>query len=178
MKPSLRKVRFVCKKMGIRSAVVFAVLTATATGAAAETYKKYGSDAGWDIYVTDGQDRGCLMTKNLTEDTQFQMGIVPAAETRGYLALYSKVAAEIGAGEKVSVLFDVDGQQFSGEATGRQMMEGYKGAYAWVNNPEFIYDLAKKYTLTITPSGRDPIVLSLAGTDAALKVLRACQEAQ
>ncbi|EHK53449.1 hypothetical protein MAXJ12_30212 [Mesorhizobium alhagi CCNWXJ12-2] len=95
MKQSFRYTR------GIRTAVVFAVLTAT--GAAAETYKKYGSEAGWDIYVTDGQDRGCLMSKNLTEDTQFQMGIVPAAEARGYLALYSKADAEIGAGEKVSV---------------------------------------------------------------------------
>lgn len=163
-------------QMGIRAAAVVAVLIAT--GAAAETYKKYGSEAGWDIYVTEGQDRGCLIARNLTEDTQFQMGIVPAAEARGYLALYSKEGAEVGAGEEISVLFDIDGQQFSGEATGRQMMDGYKGAYVWVNNLDFIYDLAKKKTLTITPKGRDPIVLSLAGTDAALKALRACQEAQ
>jgi hypothetical protein len=176
MKPSLHRVRVVETRTSIRIAVVFTIL-ATA-GAAAETYKKYGSEAGWDIYITDGQNRGCLMTKNLDEDTQFQMGIVPAAEARGYLALYTKAGAAIDAGQKLSVLFDVDGQQFSGEATGREMMEGYKGAYAWVNNPEFIYDLAKKYTLTITPSGRDPIVLSLAGTDAALNTLRACQEAQ
>jgi hypothetical protein len=47
-----------------------------------------------------------------------------------------------------------------------------------VNNPDFIYDLAKKKTLTITPQGREPIVLSLAGTDAAFKALRACQESQ
>jgi hypothetical protein len=162
--------------MGIGTAVLFAVLTAT--GAAAETYKKYGSEAGWDIYVTGGQDSGCLIAKNLTDDTQFQMGIVPEAEVRGYLALYTKAGAEVGAGEEISVLFDVDGQQFSGEATGRQMMDGYKGAFVWVDNPEFIYDLAKKKTLTVTPKGRDPIVLSLAGTDAALKALRACQEAQ
>jgi len=163
-------------QMRIGTAVVLAALTAT--GAAAETYKKYGSEAGWDIYVTEGQDRGCLISKNLTGDTQFQMGIVPAAEARGYLALYTKADAEVGTGEKISVLFDVDGQKFTGEATGAQMMEGYKGAYVWVDNPEFIYDLAKKETLTITPAGRDPIVLSLAGTDAALKALRACQEAQ
>lgn len=162
--------------MGIGTALVLAVLTATA--AAADTYKKYGSEAEWDIYVTDGQDRGCLIAKNLTAETQFQMGIVPDAQARGYLALYTKAGAGVGTGEEISVLFDVDGQQFSGEATGRQMMDGYKGAYVWVNNPEFIYDLAKKKTLTITPTGRDPIVLSLTGTDAALKALRACQEAQ
>ena len=32
--------------------------------------------------------------------------------------------------------------------------------------------------MTITPKGRDPIVVSLAGTDAAVKALRACQEAR
>lgn len=163
-------------QMSFCTAVVFAVLTAT--GAAAETYKKYGSESGWDIYVTEGQDRGCLISRNLTDDTQFQMGIVPEAEARGYLALYTKAGAQVFTGEQISVLFDVDGQQFTGEATGRQMMDGYEGAYVWVDNPEFIYDLAKKKTLTVTPAGRDPIVLSLAGTDAALKLLRKCQEAQ
>ena len=120
-------------RMRIGAAVVFAGLTAT--GVSAETYKKYGSEAGWDIYVTGGQDRGCLMAKDLTDDTQFQMGIVPAANARGYMALYRKTDVAVGAGEDISVLFDVDGQKFSGEATGRQMMEGYKGAYVWVNNP-------------------------------------------
>lgn len=158
------------------AAVVFAVLTAT--GAGAETYKKYGSEAGWDIYATGGPDSGCLISRNLTPDTQFQMGIVPEADARGYIALYTKEGTQLGTGEQVSVLFDIDGQQFTGEATGRQMMDGYTGAFAWVDNPVFIYDLAKKKTLTITPSGGEPIVLSLAGTDAALKALQACQEKQ
>ena len=47
-----------------------------------------------------------------------------------------------------------------------------------MNNPNFIYDLAKKKTLTITPEGRQPIVVSLAGSDAVFKALRACQDAQ
>lgn len=163
-------------QIGIGAAVILAVMTAM--GAAAETYKKYGSEGGWDVYVTGGQDRGCLISKNLTDDTQFQMGIVPEAEARGYLALYTKASSQVFEGEQISVLFDIDGQQFTGKATGRQMMDGYKGAHVWVNNPEFIYDLAKKETLIVTPAGRDPIVLSLAGTDAALKLLRKCQEAQ
>ena len=91
--------------------------------------------------------------------------------------MYTKAAADIGAGDKRSVIFDVDGRKFTGEATGQQL-EGFRGAYVPVNNPEFIYDIAKRKTLTITPDGRDPFVVSLAGTDAAFKVLRACQQAQ
>lgn len=158
----------------INTSLALAMLTGAA--AAAETYKKVGSEAGWDVYVREGKTRGCLLAKDLNADTQFQMGINPAEEVKGFMALYTKAGAEISAGEKVAVTFDVDGQKFTGDAVGQQM-EGYKGAYVQVNNPQFIYDLAKKNKLTITPAGRDPIVLSLKGTDDAFKALRMCQEA-
>jgi hypothetical protein len=118
-----------------------------------------------------------MITKKISDELQVQMGINATGNKRGYMALYTKADAKVSAGEKISVTFDVDGEQFRGEATGQQM-EGLKGAYVLINNPEFIYDLAKKHNLTITPAGRDPIVVSLAGTDAAFKTLRACQDAQ
>ena len=149
----------------------------TATGASAQSLMKYGEEAGWEIYVRSDMGPGCLITKRLSDVLQLQMGIDSTATKRGYMALYTKADANVSAGEKVSVMFDVDGQQFSGVATGQQM-EGLKGAFVFINNPDFIYDLAKKNKLTITPAGRDPIVVSLAGTDAALKKLRACQDAQ
>ena len=164
-------------KVLVQVGTALAVVVLTATGAAAAT-TKYGSEAGWDIYIDSNMGPGCLITRDLPPDSQVQMGIdATTANKRGYIALYTKAGANVGAGEKLSVLFDVDGQQFSGEATGQQI-EGFKGAFVRANNPEFIYDLAKKHTLTITPEGRDPIVLSLAGTNAAFKALRACQEAQ
>ena len=164
-------------KVLIQVGTALAVVVLTATAAAAAT-SKYGSEAGWDIYIDSNMGPGCLITQELPPDSQVQMGIdATAANKRGFIALYTKAGANVGAGEKLSVLFDVDGQQFSGEAKGQQI-EGFKGAFVWANNPEFIYDLAKKHTLTITPEGRDPIVLSLAGTNAAFKALRACQEAQ
>lgn len=158
----------------IGTSLVLAFLTSTAV--ALDNFKQVGTEAGWDIYVREGKARGCLIAKELTDDTQFQMGINPAEQIKGFMALYTRAGAEISAGEKVSVIFDVDGQKFTGEATGQQL-EGFKGAYVQFNNPEFIYDLAKKKMLTITPEGRDPIKLSLTGTDAAFKALRMCQEA-
>jgi hypothetical protein len=160
-----------------RIGTALAIASLTVTAAAAQTaFKKYGSEAGWEILINE-TTKGCLIAQGVGGETQVQMGINPAAEQRGYLAIYTKRDAAVAAGEKLSVLFDVDGEQFSGQATGQQM-EGFDGAYVPVNNPQFIYDLAMKKTLTITPKGRDPIVLSLAGTDAAFKALRTCQEAQ
>ena len=92
------------------------------------------------------------------------------------MALYTKADANVSAGETLSVIFDVDGQKFSGNATAQQM-QGFRGGSVPVNN-RISYILAKKKTLTITPEGRQPIVVSLAGSDAAFNALRACQDAQ
>jgi hypothetical protein len=157
--------------------IALAIAALTATDAAAQAVKKYGSEAGWDIFIKENMGPGCLLAKKLSAEAQVEMGISATGESKGYLALYTKRDAAVSSGEKVSVIFDVDGQKFSGEATG-QRIEGMDGAFVWVNNPDFIYDLAKKNSLTITPTGRDPIVLSLKGTDAAFMALRACQDKQ
>jgi hypothetical protein len=157
--------------------IALAIAALTATDASAQAAKKYGSEAGWDIFIKENMGPGCLLAKKLSAEAQVEMGISATGESKGYLALYTKRDAAVSSGEKVSVIFDVDGQKFSGEATG-QRIEGMDGAFVWVNNPDFIYDLAKKNSLTITPAGRDPIVLSLKGTDAAFMALRACQDAQ
>jgi len=158
-----------------RLGLALAFTALTATGAVAQ--KKYGSEAGWTILVKDNMGPGCVMTKSNADGTQIQMGIDATGQKRGYLALYTKANTKAAAGEKLSVLFDVDGQQFSGEAKGQDDGE-FQGAFVWVNNPDFIYDLAKKKTLTISPKGGSLIKVNLAGTNAAFEALRACQDAQ
>jgi hypothetical protein len=161
-------------KISVGAALAIAVLTTTGTLAQTETY---GTEAGWDILVNQAMGPGCLITKSNADGTQIQMGIDATGQKRGYMAIYTKLNVKVGADQKVSVLFDVDGQQFSGEAKGQQLGD-FRGAFVWVNNPEFIYDMAKKKALTITPEGRDPILVNLEGTFAALEKLRACQDAQ
>ena len=158
-----------------RIGVALTIAALSAPGASAQS-KKYGSEAGWDIFVNDSMGPGCLIARKLSPDVQLLMGI-DATQKIGYMALYTKADANVSAGETLSVIFDVDGQKFSGNATAQQM-QGFRGGSVPVNNPNFIYDLAKKKTLTITPEGRQPIVVSLAGSDAAFKALRACQDAQ
>jgi hypothetical protein len=160
-----------------RIGIALSIVALTATDAAAQAAKKYGSEAGWDIFIKDNMGPGCLVAKKISAEAQVEMGISATGEKKGYIALYTKKDAAIAGGEKVSVMFDVDGQRFSGEATGQQI-DGMDGAFVWVNNPDFIYDLAKKNSLTISPAGRGPIVISLKGTDAAFIALRACQDAQ
>ena len=56
------------------------------------------------------------------------MGVSKTTGLRGYMALYTKKGAKVSAGEKVSVLFDIDGQKFTGDATGAQLA-GFDGAF-------------------------------------------------
>lgn len=147
----------------------------TAVGAGAQATKTYGKEAGWEILVKDDMGPGCLITKSNPDDqTQLQMGIDATGPLKGYIAIYTKKGANVAAGQKLSVTFDVDGQQFTGEARGQEAGD-YIGAFAWVNSPEFIYDLAKRYKLTITSPGRRTLVVDLTGTNAAFKKLRECQ---
>lgn len=156
---------------------VSAIATLSVTGANAQI-TKYGSEAGWDIFINDQMGPGCLAARKLSPEVQIEMGI-DATKTPmiGYMAVYTKADASVAEGEQLSVVFDVDGTAFSGVATGQQM-PGFRGGSVPVNNVDFIYDLANKHTLTITPSGRAPIVVSLDGTNAAFKSLRSCQEAR
>ncbi len=157
-----------------RAALAVAVLTVPCEAAVT----KYGSAAGWDIYVDDSMGPGCvIMRDNPDGETQAQIGIDATAAPRGYLALYTKKPTKITAGETLSVEFDVDGQKYTGVAKGQQM-QGYGGAFVPFDNLDFIYDLAKKKALTITSKGYKTVVVNLTGTDDAFKALRECQAAQ
>ena len=157
-----------------RAALATAVLTVPCQ--AADT--KYGEAAGWDIFVSDQMGPGCLLARDDPNGAaQVQIGIDATAAPQGYLAIYSKKPTDVTAGEKIAVIFDIDGEKYSGVAKG-QDMDGFDGAFVPFNNLDFIYDLAKKKALTITAPGRRTLVVNLKGTDDAFKALRECQAAQ
>ena len=139
-----------------QAGAVLAIATLAATGANAQA-KKYGSEAGWDIFISDAMVPGCLIAKKLSPDVQLEMGIdATGGQLIGYMALYTKADANVTQGQQLPVTFDVDGQPFTGTATAQQM-PGFRGGSVPVNNIDFIYNLAKKHKLTITPEGRKPM---------------------
>jgi hypothetical protein len=164
-----------------RNALATALITGAlaATGAAAETFKKYGKEGDWEIVVNEKMGPGCLaIQKSSNPTSQIQLGIdAISAEKTGYIAIYVEDAEGIEAGQEIPASFDVDGEVFKGTFTGQQT-KGFGGAFVPVNNAAFIYDLAKKHTLTISYGEGNKVIVDLAGTDAAFAALRACQEAQ
>src|SRR4051794_15690494 len=113
----------------MRLARVFSVLPiiALAATAADAQIKKYGSEAGWDIFVNDNLGPGCVIAKKLSPEVQLLMGIdASGGQKLGYMALYTKADANVSEGQQLPVSFDVDGQPFAGTATAQQM-PGFRG---------------------------------------------------
>src|SRR3954451_12842407 len=105
----------------VRIGAAFAAAALAATGASAQT-KKYGSEAGWDIFVNDNMGPGCLIAKKLSPEVQLLMGIDASGGQRvGYIGLSTKADAIVPPGQQLPVTFDVDGQPFAGTATAQQM---------------------------------------------------------
>ncbi|TCL73633.1 hypothetical protein [Rhizobium sp. BK251] len=91
---------------------------------------KYGSAGGWDIFVRKDLGPGCLIAKVADNGMQVQMGIDETSGMRGYMAIYTTADAPIAQGEKLSVIFDVDGQQFSAEPSGQTFSVSLDGTDA------------------------------------------------
>ncbi len=164
------------------TALLATVLTAgtmLSSAASAETFKKYGMEGDWEIAINEKMGPGCVAVRKFDNPTsQVQMGIdANSAENTGYIAIYVEGAEGIEPGQEIPASFDVDGEMFKGTFTG-QATKGFGGAFVPVNNAAFVYDMAKKNTLTISYGEGNKVIVPLEGTDAAFAALRACQDAQ
>lgn len=150
------------------AALVLAVLAAS--GATAEI-KKIGEAAGWEVAIKEAIGPGCLITKS-ADHLQVQLGVnARSAEKTAYMAVFTRANVGVAEGDTLPVEFEIGGKTFKGEAFGEQM-KGFQGAWVPVNNPDFVYDLAKEEMMKIMVSGLDPIEVRLAGTDAAFQAMR------
>lgn len=158
------------------TALGFVIASIAASTALAQPFNPYGEESGWNILVNEAFDNGCLIEKVMDDGLQVQIGVDPRDE-RGYVAIYVQAEKGVEDGMSVPVMFDLDGDKFSGDATGG-VIDGYQGGYVYFNNPKFALDLAQKQTLTVTPEGRDATVVDLTGSKKAMQAMIACQQAQ
>ncbi|PCJ09348.1 MAG: hypothetical protein COB16_03975 [Rhodobacteraceae bacterium] len=166
-------------------AAVAAVLSISATSAFSAsavlpgdgTFTKYGEVEGWTVYV-DVDRKSCLIERMDDQSNVVQMGLT-SDHKLGYLGVFSKTA-DLSSGRKEDVFVDLDGVMYSSKATKmkKNITEGYTGGYILANNPQFIEDLAKKYTMTVFPKKEQSFVVDLAGTYKAMELARTCNAEQ
>ncbi|MBB96724.1 MAG: hypothetical protein CML68_19270 [Rhodobacteraceae bacterium] len=151
-----------------------AILALAAPLAQAQTEWKTVGD--WIIVVDEDAGNGCQMHKQYEDGLLLEFGLLPKRDG-GYFAAYSEDWTFIEEGKEAPVSFLFDGIEFTGESEG-YISDPWYGGFVFTNNPELIYDFAKKTEMTVTAGANDPVTLSLDGTLKGVEELIACQAAQ
>ena len=169
----------------ITSGVAAAVISATMAMAGGDAvppgddgFTKVGEVEGWGLFV-DNQRKTCMIERMDEAENIVQMGLTADREF-GYLGVFTKADIGIRKGKKEKIYIDIDGTLYWSESTGMKgnITEGYSGGYILANNPQFINDVANKYTMTVFPRKQSAFVVDLAGTKKAIAAARECTEEQ
>ena len=141
-------------------------------------FTKVGEVEGWDLFV-DNERKTCLIERVDEAGNIVQMGLTKGREF-GYLGVFTKADIGIKKGKKEKIYIDIDGTLYWSESTGMKgnITEGYSGGYILANNPQFISDVANKYSMVVFPKKKGAFVVDLAGTKKAIEAARECTSEQ
>lgn len=155
------------------------IAAVSASFAAADSFTKYGEVEGWKVFV-DNDKGSCLIERFDEAGNVVQMGLTKGNQKLGYLGVFTLADIGIRKGKKERVSIDIDGNRYWGDATGMNgnITEGYVGGYIRANNPQFISDVAKKYTMTVFPETEATFTVDLKGTYKAMEMGRKCNAEQ
>ena len=93
----------------------------------------------------------------------------------GYVTAFNDAWGDIEEGTTYPILFALDGAEYNGEATGIYLND-VPGADIYFDNEDFLWDLAKKYTMTLYSEYGEVMAIDLAGSYIGLEAVIECQE--
>jgi hypothetical protein len=147
---------------------------ATATAALAQTLEPWGQAGGWDILVDPSLGNGCLIQAEFQDGSVVRIGF-DRNQGNGYLTAFNGNWGAIEAGAEYDISYDLDGQEYTGTATGIYL-NGVPGADLYFDNVDLLVDIAAKYTMTLYHEDAEVMAIDLAGSSAALHEAIACQD--
>ena len=141
---------------------------------AAQTLEPWGEVAGWDVMIDPTLGDGCLIQAEYQDGSVVRIGF-DRNEGGGYVTAFNDNWGEIEEGEIYPITFDLDNQSYDGEAKGIYLND-VPGADIAFTNPDFLFDLAKRYTMTLYYDGAEVMAIDLGGSYAGLEAAIECQE--
>ena len=156
----------------LASAAAFCI--ATSSSVIAQELEYWGETEGWDVMVDPSLGDGCLIQAVYEGDITIRIGL-DRTQGVGYVTAFNYNWGDIVEGETYPVLFDLDGQEYNGEATG-MYLNGVPGADILFDNPDFLWDMAAKYTLTLYNENGEVMAIDLGGTMSGLDAVMQCQD--
>ncbi|SHL42640.1 hypothetical protein SAMN05443432_101469 [Roseovarius litoreus] len=158
-----------------RSSTALAIALAVAsTAVCAQDLEYLGEVEGWDVMVDPSLGYGCLIQAEYNDGSVVRIGF-DRNEGAGYVTAFNDAWGDIEEGEVYPILFDLDGAEYEGEATGIYLA-GVPGADIYFDNPEFLWDIAAKYTMTLYNAYGEVMAIDLSGTMVGLEAVIECQK--
>lgn len=161
-------------KQTIMTAVV--ALGALITPAQAQSLVPWGSSEYWDVMIDPSLGDGCLIQSEFDDGSVVRIGF-DRNKGEGYVTAFNGAWGDIEAGAKYPILFQLDGEDYDAEATGLYL-NGVPGADIPFDNPDFLFDMARKYTMTLFNESGEVMSIDLTGSYQALEAAMECQEEQ
>ena len=138
---------------------------------------EYWSEAGgWDVLVDPSLGYGCLIQAEYQNGVLVRIGF-DLNQGAGYITAFHENWGDIEEGAEYGVAFDLDGESYEGVAKGIYL-NGVPGADIYFDNPDFLFDIAAKYTLTLYNEVGEVMAIDLGGTAVALDEAITCQDSQ
>lgn len=151
-----------------------AAMLMTAGVACAQELEQWGTAGGWDVMIDPTLGNGCLIQAEYNDGSVVRIGF-DRNEGAGYVTAFNDAWGEIEEGETYPILFDLDGLEYDGEAKGIYL-NGVPGADIYFTNEDFLFDIAKKNTMTLYNEHGEVMAINLGGTYIGLEAILQCQE--
>lgn len=150
--------------------------TAVAGPLAAQDLQQWGSSDFWDVLIDPTLGNGCLIQSSFEDGSTVRVGL-DRTTGLGYVTAFNEAWGAIEAGKKYPIDFTLDGEQFSGEATGIYLND-IPGADIEFDSVDFFMSIAQRQTMTMYSDGAEVLSIDLTGTSAGLQAVLECQDEQ
>ncbi|MFT6452787.1 MAG: hypothetical protein ACJA06_002291 [Halocynthiibacter sp.] len=140
----------------------------------AQSLEQWGASDYWDVMVDPSLGNGCLIQSEFSDGSVVRIGF-DRNEGAGYVTAFNMAWGDIEEGEMYPVIFELDSQEYDAEARGIYL-EDVPGADIYFDNPDFLFDLAKKQTMTLHTEEGEVMAIDLTGSYQALEAAIQCQE--
>lgn len=150
--------------------------TAFAGPLAAQDLQQWGSSDFWDVLIDPTLGNGCLIQSSFEDGSTVRVGL-DRTTGLGYVTAFNEAWGAIEAGKKYPIDFTLDGEQFSGEATGIYLND-IPGADIEFDSVDFFMSIAQRQTMTMYYDGAEVLSIDLTGTSAGLQAVLECQDEQ
>lgn len=140
----------------------------------AQGLEQWGTAGGWDVLIDPSLGDGCLIQAEYQDGSVVRIGF-DRDEGAGYVTAFNMNWGDIEEGASYDIVFDLDGQEYEGVATGIYLAD-VPGADIYFDSEDFLFDIAKKYTMTLYNANGEVMAIDLEGTYDGLSAAIECQD--